>query len=193
MEYVGLKTVHPTWLTLQLPNEVADLLAYDPEEGVDPRVPGRGLAYLARGPSIVRVVSAYAARELLPIEIVRDRYLATAHPTSKLLHNLPQAVIQHLGVRILARGPKGQRATDDELLWFLPAPEYFEFRARERLAKAWSGPSTGGLAHVYLARSVLPLPGEFLHLADLEARIEAEEWSPRIEALTRSGRSRGGS
>jgi len=190
MEYVGLKTVHPTWLTLQLPNEVAELLRYDPEEASDPRVPGRGLAYLSRGPGIVRVVSAYAARELLPIEIVRDRYLATAHPTAKLLHNLPQGVIQHIGVRILQRGPKGARATDDELLWFLPAPEYYEFRSRERLGKEWTGPSTGGFAHVYLAKSVLPLPGEFPHLADLEARIEAEEWSPRIDALARTARSR---
>jgi hypothetical protein len=190
MEYVGIKTVHPTWLTLQLPNEVAELLRYDPDEASDPRVPGRGLAYLSRGPGIVRVVSAYAARELLPIEIVRDRYLATAHPTSKLLHNLPQGVIQHLGVRILQRGPKGARATDDALLWFLPAPEYYEFRSRERLGKEWTGPSTGGFAHVYLAKSVLPLPGEFPHLADLETRIEAEEWSPRLDALARTTRSR---
>jgi hypothetical protein len=186
MEYVGLKTVHPTWLTLQLPNEVAELLLYDPEEALDPRVPGRGLAYLARGPGIVRVVPAYAARELLPIEIVRDRYLATAHPTTKLLQNLPQAVIQHLGVRIVSRGPRGARATDDELLWFLPAPEYYEFRARERASKPWAGPSTGGFAHVYLAKSVLPLPGEFPRLSELEAKIEAEEWSPRIDALGRA-------
>src|SRR5208283_1824507 len=85
MEYVGLKTVHPTWLTLQLPSEVAELLRFDPNSRQDSRVPGRGLAYLARGPGIARVVSAYAARELLPVEIVRERYLATAHPTEKLL------------------------------------------------------------------------------------------------------------
>jgi len=190
MEYVALKTVHPTWLTLQLPNEVAELLLYDPDSTREVRAPGRGLAYLSRGPGIVRVVSAFEAREVLPIEIVRNRYLATAHPTPKLLHNLPQAVIQHLGVQVVLRGSKEARSTDDGLLWFVPAPEYYEFRARERLGKPWTGPSTGGLAHVYLAKSLLPLPGEFPLLANLEARIESEEWHPRLEALTRSSRGR---
>ncbi|MCI4348697.1 MAG: hypothetical protein L3J93_00530 [Thermoplasmata archaeon] len=191
MEYVALKSVRPTWLTLQLPSEVAQLLLYESEEGAKGGTPGRGLAYLARGPGIVRVVSAFAAREVLPIEIVRNRYLATAHTTGKLLHNLPQAVIQHLGVHLVVRGPNEARSTDDSLLWFVPAPEYYEFRAKERLGKPWTGPSTEGFAHVYLAKGVLPLPGEFPTLASLEARIEGEEWRPRLEAISRIPRGRG--
>ena len=188
LEYVALKTVHPTWLTLQLPNEVAELIGYDPNEPTRRHSPGRGLAYLARGRGVVRVVSAYRAREVLPIEIVRDRFLATAQPTSKLLHNLPQAVIEHLGVQILPRGPKQARSTDDGLLWFLPAPEYYEYRGRERLERAWSGPGHGGMAHVYLARSLLPLTFDLPMLAEQEARIEREEWLPRIEAAQRLAR-----
>ena len=80
MEYIALKTVHPTWLTLQLPNEVADLLGYDASKTASRHSAGHGLAYLSRGPGVVRVVSAYAAREVLPIEVVRNRYLATARP-----------------------------------------------------------------------------------------------------------------
>ncbi|HEV2231314.1 MAG TPA: hypothetical protein VGV64_07740 [Thermoplasmata archaeon] len=190
MEYVALQTVHPTWLTLQLPTEVAELIQYQDHLGGSSRTPGRGLAYLARGPGIVRIVSAYAAREVLPIEIVQNRYLATAHTTNRLLHNLPQAVIQHLGVEIVARGEKRTRSTDDELLYFLPAPEYYEFRAVERLERRWEGPESGGLAHVYLAKGVLPLPGEFPALAELEGRIETEEWYPRIEAIARTSRGR---
>jgi hypothetical protein len=190
MEYVALKTVHPTWLTLQLPTEVAELLQYD-QDSAGPRTQGRGIAYLARGPGIARVVSTYRAREVLPIEIVRDRYLATARTTDKLLHNLPQAVIQHLGVQVVLRGPKEARSTDDALLWFVPAPEYYEFRAYERSGKPWNGPGTGGLARVYLAKGVLPLPGEIEELAHREQRIEHEEWRPRVEALARTARTRG--
>ncbi|HEV2520526.1 MAG TPA: hypothetical protein VGX00_07950 [Thermoplasmata archaeon] len=191
MEYIALKTVHPTWLTLQLPNEVAELLGYDPDETFARRSPGHGLSYLSRGPGVVRVVSAFRAREVLPIEIVRNRYLATARPTPKLLHNLPLAVIQHLAIQVLPRGPKQARSTDDGLLWFLPAPEYYEYRGRERLEKPWTGPSTGEMAHVYLARSLLPLPFDLAMLSEHEARIEREEWFPRMEAVQRLPKARG--
>ncbi len=190
MEYIALKSVHPTWLTLQLPNEVADLLGYEASETAGRSSAGHGLAYLSRGPGVVRVVSAYGAREILPIEIVRNRYLATARPTAKLLHNLPLAVIQHLGVQVIPRGPKLARSTDDGLLWFVPAPEYYEYRGRERLEKPWNGPSSGRMAHVYLARSILPLPFDLRMLGELEHRVEREEWSPRLEAVERPPRVR---
>jgi hypothetical protein len=192
MEYIALKTVHPTWLTLQLPIEVADLIGYDPDETLSRRSPGHGLAYLSRGPGVVRVVSAFGARDVLPIEIVRSRYLATARPTPKLLHNLPLAVIQHLGVQVIARGAKQARSTDDGLLWFVPAPEYYEYRGRERQEKTWMGPSTGEMAHVYLARSLLPFPFDLSILEELESRIELDEWSPRLAAVQRIPRARGG-
>jgi hypothetical protein len=189
MGHVALTTVHPTWLTLQLPKEVADLLRYE-EEPVRPRGPGRAVAYLARGPGIVRVVPAFQAREVLPIEIVRDRWLANAHTTDKLLHNLPQAVIQHLGVQVIARGPKPSKATDDTLLWFVPDTEYYEFRAYERMGRRWTGPGTGGIARVYLTKAALPIPADLRELEERERRIEHEEWAPRVEALARLPRGR---
>ncbi|MCI4358689.1 MAG: hypothetical protein L3J95_06150 [Thermoplasmata archaeon] len=191
MEYIALKTVHPTWLTLQLPTEVAELLGYDPSESLTTRSPGHGLAYLSRGLGVVRVLSAFRARDVLPIEIVRTRYLATARPTPKLLHNLPLAVILHLGLQVIPRGPKQARSTDDGLLWFVPAPEYYEYRGQERLGKGWTGPSTGEMAHVYLARSLLPLPFDLPMLEELETRIEREEWSPRLQAVHALPRGRG--
>ena len=187
MEYVVLKAAHPTWLTLQLPNEVAQLIQYDPNEVRDLRAPGRGIAFLARGPGIVRVVASFRAPEILAIETVRNRFIAPARLTDKLVFNLPIPVVRHLGLQTQPRGPNETRATDDSILWFLPAPEYYEFRARERSEKGWNGPSPGGFAHVYLSKSLVPFPPE---LGDLEARIEAEEWRPRVEALQRPARPR---
>ena len=68
-----------------------------------------------------------------------------------------------------------------------PPPSTYEYRARERTKKAWNGPSTGGFAHVYLAKSLLPFPRE---LSDLENRIELEEWRPRLDAFPRVVRGR---
>ena len=187
MEYVVLRAVHPTWLTLQLPGEVAQLIQYDPHEARGLRGPGRGIAFFLRGPGIVRVVSTYRSPEVLPIETVGNRFLALARLSEKLVFNLPMQVIRHLGLQTQPRGPNAIRATDDSILWFMPAPEYYEFRAQERSDHGWKGPSPGGLAHVYLAKSIVPFPRE---LSDLETRIEAEEWKPRVEALQRVGRSR---
>jgi hypothetical protein len=188
MEYVVLATVRPTWLNLQLPSEVATLLVHNPD-----LVRGsthRTLAFLGRGPGVVRVVSGVPAADVLPIEIVRGRYLAPALATEKGVFNLPLPVLQYLGLRTSPRPPRNARSTDDTLLWFLPAPEYYEFRAQEWAGRVWGGPATGGLAHVYLARAVLPLPLDLAELGRSEALIEGEEWRPRAEALGHAARVR---
>ncbi len=181
-----LRAVRPTWLNLQLPTEVAELIRYDPDEVRTLRAPGRGVAFLARGPGIVRVVSTHHASDILGIETLHNRYIAPAHLTEKLVFSLPEAVEMHLRLKVQRRGPKGLKSTDDGLIWFLPAPEYYEFRAREWTGRPWVGPAGGSLAHVYLARSVVPLAE---HLAELEDRIESAEWRPRLGALTRLPRS----
>jgi hypothetical protein len=188
VEYVVLSTVRPTWLNLHLPTEVGTLLLHNPElaRGSSHRT----LAFLGRGPGVVRVVSGVAAADVLPIEIVRGRYLAPALATERGVFNLPMPVIQYLGLRTQARPPRDARSTDDTLVWFLPAPEYYEFRSHEWAGRPWAGPSTGGLAHVYLARAVLPLPLELVELARAESLIESEEWRPRAEALARVVRPR---
>lgn len=188
MEYVVLATVRPTWLNLQLPSEVASLILHNPDlaRGSSHRT----LAFLGRGAGVVRVVSAVPAADVLPIEIVRGRYLAPALATDRGVFNLPMPVIQYLGLQSQARPPRNARSTDDTLLWFLPAPEYYEFRSHEWSGRDWGGPSTGGLAHVYLARAVLPLPVELAELARAESVIEGAEWRPRAEALGRVVRPR---
>jgi hypothetical protein len=188
VEYVVLSTVRPTWLNLQLPTEVGTLIRHNPElaRGASPRT----LAFLGRGSGVVRVVSAVPAADVLPIEIVRSRYLASASTTERGVFNLPAPVIQYLGLLSQPRPPRNTRSTDDTMVWFLPAPEYYEFRAQEWSGRPWGGPSTGGLAHVYLARAVLPLPVELSELARTETAIEDEEWTPRADALGRPIRAR---
>lgn len=187
MEYVVLTTVQPGWLTVHLPETVGQLLQYG-ADGARSRGPGRGLAFLARGRGVVRVVDSFRARELVPLESARGRYVALAHVTERRLFNLPHAVMDHLGAQLMRRehGAAGW-TSDDMLVWFVPAPEYYEYRARERRGEPWKGPSTGGLAHVYLARGLLPIYPE---LDGLEASIYDREWAPRIAAIRRSGRPR---
>lgn len=190
MEYVVVRAVHPTWLTMTLPTEVARLLQYDPEELRELHSPGRGIAFLARGPWVVRVVASFPARDILSIEMVRNRYLAPARVAEKGLFNLPGPVAEHLGIQTQGRPPKGIRATDDSLLWLVPSPEYYEFRAREWAGKPWNGPSPGGFAHVYLTKSILPFQMDLDDVTQRESRIEAEEWKPRVEAIARAQRAR---
>lgn len=187
MEYVILKAAHPTWMNLQLPTEVAEVIQYQPTELKELRHPSRAIAFLARGPGIVRVVPTYRAREILPVETVRNRYIAPAHLTEKMLFTIPGPVARHLDLQVQARGPHDARSTDDGVMWFLPAPEYYQFRADRRTPRGWTGPRPGGYAHVYLAKSLVPLTRD---LSDLEARIEQEEWRPRLEALERVVRAR---
>ena len=189
MEYVVVRATHPTWLTLQLPNEVADLLRYRPEEGGPHEEASRTIAFLARGPGFARVIASHPAREALAVETVRSRHIASARPGDRGLFTLPAPVVQHLGLRVYSRGPR-LRGTDDTLLWFVPAPEYYEYRSVLEAGKGWTGPTGSPFAHVYVAKSLLPFPRDFGHLAELEYRIEEEEWRPAVEALQRVGRGR---
>lgn len=186
-EYVVLRSVHPTHLNLQMPVEVAELLQYDAEELRSRHGPARGIAFLARGAGLARVVPTFRAGDVLPIETVENRYLATAHLSDRLVFNLPEAVVAHLRIQVLTRPPNDTRFTDDGLIWFLPAPEYYEYRARQRSPRGWKGPSTGGLVHVYVARSLIPWAPE---LEEIEHRIDSEEWMPRLRMIGRMARAR---
>jgi hypothetical protein len=187
VEYVVLRAAHPTYLNLQLPTEVASLIELEGLEDRRGGTGGRTIAFLVRGPGVVRVVSSARAEEILPVETVRRRLLASARLTEKLVFALPAAVSRHLGLHIQSGGTGEPRFTDDAVLWFLPSPEYYEFRARERAPKGWTGPAGGGLARVYLSRSELPGKEE---LEEVDGRITREEWPARIELVGRSGRGR---
>lgn len=191
MEYVVLRAGHPRWLNLQFPAEVADLLQFTVTESTRTRaLSARRLMFFHRLPGIVRVAPSQRVLDVYPLEMYRRRFIAEARVTDRLLFNLPAQVVERLGLQVAPRPPKGLRGTDDGILWMVPAPEYYEWRARERSGKPWTGPSTGGIAHVYLARSVLPLRASFDALAEAEGRIEAEEWQPRLQALEGLARSR---
>jgi hypothetical protein len=189
MEYVILRAGHPTWLTMQLPSEVADLLRFRPEEGTV-REASRSIAFLGRGPGIVRVLASHPAREALAVETVRGRLVGSARPGDRHLFSLPTGVVQHLGLQVTSRGARAGRGTEDSVLWFVPAPEYYEYRSVVDTGRSWSAPASGPFAHVYLAKSLYPFPKEIAQLAEVEFRIEEEEWRPGIEGLQRVGRGR---
>jgi hypothetical protein len=189
MEYVIVRAVHPTWLTMQLPLEVAELIRFRPEDG-GAHEASRAISFLARGPGLVRVIATHPAREALAVETVRGRLLATARPGERHIFSIPTAVLRHLSVQVYSRGPRAGRGTDDRTIWFVPAPEYYEYRSVVESGRTWTGPSNGPFAHVYVAKSLFPFPREFAQLAELELRIEEEEWRPGIEALQKVGRGR---
>ena len=188
MEYVIVRATHPSWLTLQLPSEVAQLIGFDPRAEAGASSP-RSISFLARGPGIVRVVATYRAREALAVEAVRERLLATARPGDRLLFTLPGAVVDHLGLKVYPRGER-VKGTDDTVVWLVQAPEYYEFRSVLESGKSWTGPSSGPLAHVYLLRSLVPFPRGLDGLGDLDYHVEEDEWRPAIVALQRVGRGR---
>jgi hypothetical protein len=187
VEYIALRASHPTYLNLQLPQDVATLVGYVPAELRELRSPARSISFLARIPQIVRVIATYRGGEVLPIETTRNRFLASAGLTEKMIFNLPEAVVQYLGLEVKHRVPAGTRYTDDGLLWFLPAEEYYEFRERERLGKPWNGPADGGLTRVYLSHARLPSSSA---LESLEGEIDQREWRPRLELAARTARPR---
>ncbi len=188
MEYVVVRAMHPTWLSMQLPVEVAELLQFRPEDGPH-REQSQSVSFLARGPGLVRAIATYPAREALAVETVRNRFLATARAGERHLFALPNPVVRHLGLQVFSRAPH-LRGTDDSLVWFLPAPEYYEYRSVVGAGRRWTAPSSGPFAHVYLGKSLVPFPKELSTLAELEYRIEEDEWRPAVEALQKVARTR---
>lgn len=188
MEYVVVWASHPSWMTLQLPRNVAELMGYRPEEGVE-RDSSRTIAFLARGAGVARVVATHPAREALAVETVRSRFLASARPGDRHVFTLPTAVVSHLGLRVTQRGPRAGRGSDDGLVWLVPAPEYYEYRAVVDDGRTWTQPSNGPFAHVYLTRSLYPFAEALAGLSSLEEQIE-EEWRPAVRLLQRVGRPR---
>jgi hypothetical protein len=188
MEYVVVRAACPTWLNTQLPAEVAKLIRFDPPAARGMRDMNRGIAFFARGPSVARVVNAVEAQDVHWGESNHQRHLGFARVSEKGLFSLPALVQRHLGLQSEPRGPSGIRATDDTILWFTPAPEYYEFRGVEWRQRTWTGPSGGGYAHVYVTKSILPLDRHLEPLARLDEEIEEHEWRPRLEALKRVAR-----
>lgn len=199
MEYVVVSTSSPTYLTLHLPKEIAGWLHLAPEKGaVGPAA--RSLSFLRRGVGIVRVVATHTLREALLYESYRGRLVATARVSLPLEFNLPAELARFLGLGLELRS-RGTRGTDDTLLWFVRADEYYAARGagaeQEDDAEAGRPPSEGGVpavpAHVYLTKSLIPLPRDLAQLAEVEDRIERQEWRAGSEAIQGVLRPRRGS
>ena len=188
MEYVIAHTTKPTHLTLSLPGEVAQRigLAVAATEKVEG---GRSISFLSRGPGIARVMTTHSAREALAIETVRGRLIASARPSGVLGFTFPVRLARYLQLDLTPR-PGRPRGTDDTILWIVPAPEYYDFHRPASDREGPDHPRSPGSSHVYLAKSLVPLPKELSHLAETEARIEQEEWRPGVEALQRLERVR---
>ena len=190
MEYVALRSSHPTWLTMQLPSDAVELLKFrspSPHAPVD----GTGsITFVARGPGIARAIATHLSREALAVESVRERLLASARPGARHLFSLPAAHLAHLGVSVSVRGPRAGKGTDDQILWFLPAEEYYAYRKAEVEGTPWHGPSLGGSAHLYLSKALLPPPRTMGALAATEDQIEEVEWKAATEAFHPPGRGR---
>ncbi len=190
MEYVALRSSHPTWLTMQLPSDAVELLKF---RSPSPRALADGtgsITFLARGTGIARAVATHLSREALAVESVRERLLASARPGERHLFSLPTALLAHLGIGVSVRGPRAGKGTDDQILWFLPAEEYYDFRKSEAERTVWHGPSLGGSAHVYVAKAILPPPRALGSLAVTEEQIEQVEWATAAEAFHPPGRGR---
>jgi hypothetical protein len=188
VEYVVVWASHPSWLTLQLPKDVGELIGYRPEEGSE-RDASRTISFLARGPHLARVVATRRAREALAIETVRGRLIASARPGDRRIFTLPNALIEYLGLRVLQRGPRAGRGTGDGLVWFAPAPEFYEYRALADEGREYRKPSSGPFAPVYVTNALYPFPSGLSDLAERENQIEQQEWRPAVRMLQRVGRA----
>ncbi len=188
MEFVIVWASHPSWLTLQLPKDVAELIGYRPEEGAE-RDTSRTISFLARGPQVARVVSTHRAREALAVETVRGRLIASARPGDRRIFTLPNALTEYLGLRVLQRGPRAGRGTGDGLVWFAPAPDFYEFRSLSDEGKEYPGPSSGPFAAVYVTNALYPFPAAIADLPERERHIEETEWRPTVRMLQRVART----
>lgn len=121
--------VHATELsgtTLQIPGEVAKLIGLRP----DFPSPGNGIAFLDRGPRVLRVM-AMADPTVGATKESTDALIGVASPTKQLLFNLPKVVRKHLAL--------GRRPV---IAWVVPQQDWDEGAER---------------GHVYVVSSSFPL------------------------------------
>lgn len=153
--WVVIRAIHPSWCTLQVPGDVAQLLGCRPEDLEKLTKPARAVAFLDRGPGVLRVIGVHRSAPLLAREMAQNRVVGTAQLTDKAVFNLPDAVESHLGLQTFKRGDKGASGTDDSVAWLLPEAEYYQFRKDEREGKSY-GMTEGDDVHLYLVKSLFP-------------------------------------
>lgn len=189
MEYNLLSTQQPSvGFSMQMGQDIASFLQFHPELST-PRAPtNRHVAFLTRVPGILRVFPEVLSPWFIALEEERRRLLAKCLVSRERLFCFPQRAVDHLGIGTYEHAGRGIRSTDDTFAWFVPAPEYYEFKAALRRPKGWTGPGPGGFPHLYVARAVLPFRTSLDDLERTERRVEEGELQPRLEALERVGR-----
>lgn len=151
--WVILKAGHPSWCYAQLPTEVAEMIGLKTEALVGASKPARMIAFLKRSSGVVRVISMAGSPELLSKEMARDRVLATALPSEKLVFNFPDALEQYLGLRTYAsKAHPGQSRTKDSVAWVLRVDEYDRYRDATQEGGSFVM-KPGEEMHVYFAKS----------------------------------------
>lgn len=190
MNYVPLRSSHPTWLTMQLPSDAVEILKFRPPSARSPADGTGSITFVARGPGIARAIATHLSREAIAVESIHERLLASARPGNRHLFSLPTALLAHLAIHVSVRGPRAGKGTDDQILWFLPSEEYYSYRQAESEGSVWHGPSLGESGHLYLAKASLPLPRALAALDSAEVEIEGVEWKAATDAFHPPGRAR---
>ena len=124
--WVVLHATEVNGTTLQIPKEAAKLIGLR----ADLRSPGNGMAFLDRGPRVLRVM-AVADPSVGATKKSTDALIGVATPTKQLLFNLPKTVRRHLAL--------GRRPV---IAWLVPQREWDEGAER---------------GHVYVVSSSFPL------------------------------------
>ena len=107
------------------------------------------------------------------METMHNRYLATAHLTDKMLLTLPEAVVTHLGLKVLTRAPRDTRYTDDSVVSVPARTRILRIPGARTCREGVEGPAGGGPRP--------PLPGPI-------AAPLGRSWSPSsAESTPRSG------
>ena len=127
--WVVLHATEVNGTTLQIPKEAAKLIGLR----ADLRSPGNGVAFLDRGPRVLRVM-AMADPSVGATKESTDALIAVATPTNRLIFSLPKRVREHLRL--------GRRPV---VAWVVPEQEWVE---------------KVELGQVFLTRSAFPLRPE---------------------------------
>jgi hypothetical protein len=190
MEYSLLYVQQPSaGFSMQLGRDVSQFLRFHPEQSGGRHPSNRHLAFLSRVPGILRVLPEALSPWFVALEDERRRLVARALVSPSHLFCFPLKAVEQLGIGTHPHLESGIRSTEDTFVWFVPAPEYYEFKAALRRPKGWTGPSPGGFPHVYVARGVVPFRSELPELDRTERHVEEGELRPRLEALERVARA----
>ena len=176
------KTVNPSWGSLGLGTEVHDLLGVPQPKGGALTPEERMLAFLDRGPGMVRVINVYASARLYAESLTQHKIIAQALPGQTFTFNLPDKVEKHLGMETEWDPKSRNTRTMDTLAWIMPEEAYHAYRKATQDGGAYQVPKEGP-APLYLRRAtwsglmrpLRELEGTALEIREATARVPAQK------------------